>query len=129
MALVEVRSREKSAYKRITGELMGYMRRKKEENERNSEEEEAEVFEWGKKSIVSTDERVFYEEVYCGKKKFIKGDCVLVRNDTGKGSWAAMIVSFYEGFLGEKIADLLWFERGDHVRREKREFPGIHVGI
>ncbi|KAG5518465.1 hypothetical protein PMAC_002860 [Pneumocystis sp. 'macacae'] len=99
------------------------MRGKRTKNGRNGQGKGLNVFEWGEKNIVSADGRVFYNEVYRGEERFRKGDCVLVRNDTGKGSWAAMIMSFYEGFLGEKMADLLWFERGDHIRKEKREFP------
>ncbi|KAG5437366.1 hypothetical protein PCANB_000797 [Pneumocystis canis] len=85
-----------------------------------------EVFEWIGNGTILTDGRISYEMVSWKGELYKKGDCVLVHNDNGKGLWAAMIMCFYETLSGEKMANLLWFERSDHIRREKRQFPTSH---
>ncbi|EMR09534.1 hypothetical protein PNEG_02120 [Pneumocystis murina B123] len=83
-------------------------------------------FEWIGKGIESSEGIFFYKAVCCEKETFYIGDCILVRSNSGKGSWAAMITCFYETKLGEKMADLLWFERSTHIRREKQRHPICH---
>ncbi|KAG4304740.1 hypothetical protein PORY_001793 [Pneumocystis oryctolagi] len=94
--------------------------------ERGGEKEGGGVFEWVGTGFFSENGGVYYEAVSRGGERFRRGDCVLVRNGMRKRSWAAMIMCFYETLLGEKMADLLWFERSDHIRKGKRQFPGIH---
>ncbi|KTW26998.1 hypothetical protein T552_02490 [Pneumocystis carinii B80] len=83
-------------------------------------------FKWIGEGIKSNEGIIIYKGVYCENDTFYKGDCILVRSNSGKGSWAAMITSFYETKSGEKMADLLWFERSTHIRREKQRHPICH---